>query len=43
MLGQQLHDPLGLEGEAGSSAGLGWLAMETTLATHKQLTRVTAS
>ncbi|NWK79334.1 cobyric acid synthase [Aquitalea sp. LB_tupeE] len=40
MLGQQLHDPLGLEGEAGSSAGLGWLEMETTLATHKQLTRV---
>ncbi|WP_239688670.1 hypothetical protein [Aquitalea magnusonii] len=40
MLGQQLHDPLGLEGEAGSSDGLGWLEMETTLATHKQLTRV---
>jgi adenosylcobyric acid synthase len=40
MLGQQLHDPLGLEGEAGSSAGLGWLEMETTLAAHKQLTRV---
>lgn len=39
MLGQQLHDPLGLEGEAGSSAGLGWLEMETTLAAHKQLTR----
>jgi len=40
MLGQQLHDPLALEGEAGSSAGLGWLAMETTLEAHKQLKQV---
>jgi len=40
MLGQQLHDPLALEGEAGSSAGLGWLEMETTLETHKQLKQV---
>ncbi|HEY0906287.1 MAG TPA: cobyric acid synthase, partial [Methylophilus sp.] len=37
MLGQQLHDPLAIEGEAGSSAGLGWLEIETTLETHKQL------
>jgi adenosylcobyric acid synthase len=40
MLGQQLHDPLALEGEAGSSQGLGWLPMETTLAAHKQLKQV---
>ncbi|MFD0929058.1 cobyric acid synthase [Methylophilus glucosoxydans] len=40
MLGQQLHDPLGLEGEIGSSAGLGWLEMETTLEAHKQLKQV---
>ena len=31
MLGERLHDPLGLEGAAGSSAGLGLLALETTL------------
>lgn len=40
MLGQQLHDPQGLEGEVGSSAGLGWLEMETTLEAHKQLKQV---
>ncbi len=40
MLGEQLHDPLALEGEAGSSPGLGWLQMETTLAAHKQLKQV---
>lgn len=40
MLGQQLHDPLAIEGEAGSSAGLGWLTMETTLEPHKQLKQV---
>ena len=40
MLGQQLHDPLAIEGEAGSSAGLGWLPMETTLEAHKQLKQV---
>ena len=40
MLGQQLHDPLALEGEAGSSAGLGWLKMQTTLEAHKQLKQV---
>ncbi|MFO7551159.1 MAG: cobyric acid synthase [Haliea sp.] len=40
MLGTVIHDPLGLEGAAGSSKGLGWLAMETTLHEEKQLTRV---
>jgi adenosylcobyric acid synthase len=40
MLGQQLHDPLALEGEAGSSAGLGWLPMDTALEAHKQLKQV---
>jgi adenosylcobyric acid synthase len=43
MLGQQLHDPIGVEGEAGSSAGLGWLKMETTLAAHKQLKQVSGN
>ncbi len=37
MLGKQVHDPLGLEGEPGSSAGLGWLDIETTLYSEKQL------
>lgn len=37
MLGTHLHDPLGIEGQAGSSAGLGWLEMETTLHPEKQL------
>ena len=40
MLGQAIHDPLGVEGEAGSSIGLGVLEMETTLATDKQLRNV---
>lgn len=40
MLGEKLHDPLGLEGQAGSVAGLGWLAMETTLAREKWLANV---
>lgn len=40
MLGEFIHDPQGLEGPAGSSDGLGWLAMETTLHQQKQLTRV---
>lgn len=40
MLGEQVHDPLGLEGEAGSSAGFGWLALETTLTEEKQLRNV---
>jgi len=40
MLGKRIHDPLGLEGTAGSSQGLGWLEMETTLAPEKQLRNV---
>lgn len=39
MLGEMLHDPLGIEGEAGSSMGLGLLQMETTLAATKRLAR----
>jgi adenosylcobyric acid synthase len=37
MLGQAVRDPRGIEGTPGSSAGLGWLEMETTLHTEKQL------
>lgn len=40
MLGTALHDPLGLEGTAGSTAGLGLLEFETTLEPEKQLRRV---
>ncbi len=40
MLGSQLHDPLGLEGAAGSSPGLGLLEFDTVLAEHKQLRNV---
>ena len=40
MLGENIHDPLGLESEAGSSAGLGLLELNTTLAANKQLRNV---
>ena len=40
MLGEQVHDPLGLEGGAGSSDGLGLLAFTTTLEEEKQLRNV---
>ena len=40
MLGEQMHDPLGLEGAAGSSPGLGLLAMSTVLESEKQLLNV---
>jgi adenosylcobyric acid synthase len=40
MLGRALHDPLGIEGEAGSSEGLGLLDLETTLEPGKQLHNV---
>lgn len=41
MLGQHIHDPYALEGVAGSSPGLGWLELETTLAVEKRLAQVT--
>ncbi len=40
MLGRMLHDPLGLEGKAGSRAGLGLLEFDTTLDSHKQLRQI---
>ena len=39
MLGRAVHDPQGIEGEPGSSEGLGWLDIETTLESHKHLRR----
>jgi len=43
MLGQHIHDPLGTEGTAGSSRGLGLLELETTLAAAKQVRNVHGS
>jgi adenosylcobyric acid synthase len=40
MLGERLDDPHGIEGSAGSSAGLGLLAIETVLERDKQLRQV---
>lgn len=40
MLGTAIHDPNAIEGEAGSSTGFGWLQMETTMQTSKQLLQV---
>ncbi len=40
MLGTAIHDPHGLEGRPGSSPGLGWLELETTLAGDKRLAKV---
>ena len=40
MLGKQIHDPHGIEGEPGSGGGLGWLDLETTLEPEKQLCNV---
>ncbi|HET6554619.1 MAG TPA: cobyric acid synthase [Dyella sp.] len=40
MLGRLVHDPQGIESEPGSSEGLGWLDMETTLEAQKALRRV---
>ena len=37
MLGSRIHDPLGIEGEPGSSTGLGYLDLETELTTEKVL------
>ena len=42
MLGDVIADPLGIEGQPGSSEGLGLLRMETELRAHKQLRRVRA-
>lgn len=40
MLGEQLSDPQGVEGEPGKESGLGLLKMRTELRAHKQLTTV---
>ncbi|WP_349976568.1 cobyric acid synthase [Pseudomonas sp. WHRI 8519] len=40
MLGREVHDPLGLEGPAGSSPGLGLLDYATVLEAEKQLRNV---
>jgi adenosylcobyric acid synthase len=40
MLGKRIHDPIGLEGDAGSSEGLALLDVETTLEHEKQLRNV---
>lgn len=40
MLGQSLDDPLGQEGDAGQSIGLGWLDMHSRLQAHKELRNV---
>lgn len=40
MLGRDIHDPYAIEGDAGSSLGLGWLDMETTLERTKQLKQI---
>ena len=40
MLGRMVHDPGGLEGDPGSSEGLGLFDMETTLEPEKQLRTV---
>lgn len=37
MLGRTIADPLGLEGPAGESPGLGWLELDTVLEVEKQL------
>lgn len=40
MLGEKIHDPLGIESAPGSSDGLGLLAMQTTLSGEKILRNV---
>jgi adenosylcobyric acid synthase len=37
MLGRAIHDPRGIEGQAGSAPGLGLLDVETTLSAEKRL------
>ena len=41
MLGAMIHDPYGVEGEQGSSEGLGLLDMHTTLSKDKTLVQLT--
>jgi adenosylcobyric acid synthase len=43
MLGQKIHDPQGLEGEARTVDGLGLLDVETTMQPHKHLSLTTAT
>ncbi|WP_172806699.1 cobyric acid synthase [Endozoicomonas arenosclerae] len=43
MLGHAVHDPQGIEGEAGSSEGLGLLDLETTMGPQKQLKQVSGT
>ncbi|MDO6498018.1 cobyric acid synthase [Photobacterium sanguinicancri] len=43
MLGQQIADPEGIEGPAGESNGLGYLATQTVLAKNKQLKQTTGT
>jgi len=40
MLGRSIADPLGLEGQPGTTPGLGFLAVDTTLEAEKQLRNV---
>lgn len=40
MLGKAIHDPEGIEGQSGSTNGLGFLDMETTLQVEKCLQKV---
>ena len=40
MLGKKIHDPQGLEGDPGSTDGIGLFDMETQLASQKQLRNV---
>jgi adenosylcobyric acid synthase len=40
MLGRAIHDPDGIEGPAGTAAGLGLLEVETTLSGEKRLEKV---
>ncbi len=40
MLGNLIHDPHAIEGDAGSSEGFAWLEMETTLMPEKHLAQV---
>jgi adenosylcobyric acid synthase len=41
MLGRSIADPHGIEGEPGTSPGLGWLEIDTVLEPEKQLRQVT--